>query len=353
MIRVLIVDDSALVRQVLTTLLSADPQLEVVGTAADPFEARDKLRALRPDVMTLDVEMPRMDGLTFLRNVMRAWPTPVVMVSSLTERGADVTMAALEAGAIDFIAKPKLDVARGLEQQAAALIARVKAAARANLGARSGTITAPLPQRPPPLAGRPSERLIALGASTGGTEAVAAVLRALPAEAPGVVIAQHIPPVFSERWAKRLRDTTALEAREAADGDVVMVGHAYVAPGGQHLRLERSARGWVCRLGVDEPVNGHRPSVDVLFDSVARVVGPLAVAALLTGMGTDGALGLRQLRQRGCFTVAQNEASSVVWGMPGEAVRLGAATEVLPLEQIGRRLLEVSREHPGVLRPAG
>ena len=346
MIRVLVVDDSALVRDLLTALLASDPELSVIGTAIDPYDARDKVLALKPDVITLDVEMPKMDGITFLRSLMKRRPTPVVMISTLTERGAEVTMAALAAGAVDFIAKPKFDLAEGLERQAHLLIAKVKAAARANLKA-----IAHLPLPPPaaalahaPLsAARPSERLIAIGASTGGTEAIAEVLRTFPPDAPGVVIAQHIPELFSARWAARLSRTTPLEVAEAIDGAPILTGHAYVAPGGRHLRVVRGVNGWLCKLGDDAQVNGHRPSVEVLFDSVGESVGVRAVAALLTGMGADGSRALLRLRQRGCFTVAQDEATSVVWGLPGEAVRFGAAVEVAPLSRVAERLVSQAR----------
>jgi two-component system chemotaxis response regulator CheB len=347
-IRVLVVDDSALVRELLTALLSGDPELTVVGTAVDPYDARDKVLALSPDVITLDVEMPKMDGITFLRSLMKRKPTPVVMVSTLTERGADVTMAALAAGAVDFIAKPKFDLADGLERQRHMLLAKVKAAARANLKAIAHL---PLPPAPAPtvravVAGaRPSDRLIAIGASTGGTEAVAEVLRTFPPDSPGVVITQHIPEMFSARWAARLSNTTPLEVAEAVDGAPILVGHGYVAPGGRHLRVAKALSGWVCKLGDDAPVNGHRGSVEVLFDSVGEAAGPRAVAALMTGMGVDGSKALLRLRQRGCFTIAQDEASSVVWGMPGEAVRLGGAVEVEPLTRIAARLIaQVRRE---------
>ncbi len=340
-IRVLIVDDSALVRQLLTEILDADPDIEVVGAAADPYIARDKIKQLNPDVLTLDVEMPRMDGLSFLENLMRLRPMPVVMVSSLTEKGADVTMAALELGAIDFVTKPRLDVERGLREYGGELIDKVKAAARARVAcARRHE----LPARTGPIVGtyRTTDRLIAIGASTGGTEAIRAVLQQFPPNAPAVVIAQHIPGGFSRAFAQRLDRESALTVYEASDGQPITPGHAYVAPGGFHLRVERSGARWFCRVGQDEPVNRHRPSVDVLFDSVASAAGKNAVAAILTGMGDDGARGMLALREAGAYTLAQDESSSVVWGMPGSAVRLGAATDVLPLEQVAGRLLERS-----------
>jgi two-component system chemotaxis response regulator CheB len=358
-------------RKLLRALLEADGSIEVVGTAQDPFEAREKIKALNPDVLTLDIEMPKMDGLTFLRNLMRLRPMPVVMVSSLTERGADATLAALELGAVDFVPKPRLDLADGLEALAQVLIEKIKAASVARPSVRrrveggdavtsgagsaatfatlatsaAGTVAALA-------AGRPrrtiteigtTDRLIAMGSSTGGTEAVAEILAGFPADAPAVVIAQHIPEVFSRRWAARLDAGSAIAVAEAADGDQILIGHAYVAPGGRHLRVERSGARYFCRVGDDPPVNRHRPSVDVLFQSVAAEVGPSAVGVILTGMGADGAEGLAEMARRGSPTVAQDRATSVVWGMPGEAVRRGAAEEVLPLAEIGPRLLALAR----------
>ena len=360
-IRVLVVDDSALMRKLLRALLEADGAIEVVGTAQDPFEAREKIKALNPDVLTLDIEMPKMDGLTFLGNLMRLRPMPVVMVSSLTERGADATLAALELGAVDFVPKPRLDLADGLEAMAQVLIDKIKAASIARPSVRRraegggavgigavGAATLADTQA----AGRvrrtiteigTTDRLIAMGSSTGGTEAVAEILAGFPADAPAVVIAQHIPEVFSRRWAARLDAGSAIAVAEAADGDQILIGHAYVAPGGRHLRVERSGARYFCRVGDDPPVNRHRPSVDVLFQSVAAEVGPSAVGVILTGMGADGAEGLAEMARRGSPTVAQDRATSVVWGMPGEAVRRGAAEEVLPLAEIGPWLLALAR----------
>jgi len=340
-IRVLIVDDSALVRQLLTEILESDPGIEVVGTAADPYIARDKIKQLNPDVLTLDVEMPRMDGLSFLQNLMRLRPMPVVMVSSLTEKGADVTMAALELGAIDFVTKPKLEVERGLRDYGMELIEKVKTASKARVAcARRHD----LPKKVDTITGtyRTTDRLIAIGASTGGTEAIRAVLQQFPPNAPAVVIAQHIPGGFSRAFAQRLDRESPLTVFEASDGQPITPGHAYVAPGGFHLRVERSGARWFCRVGQDEPVNRHRPSVEVLFNSVATAAGKNAVAAILTGMGDDGARGMLALRDAGAYTLAQDESTSVVWGMPGSAVKLGAALDVLPLEQIAGRLLERS-----------
>ncbi|WP_449445887.1 protein-glutamate methylesterase/protein-glutamine glutaminase [Thermomonas brevis] len=335
-IRVLIVDDSALVRQVLTELLSADPGIEVVGTAPDPLIAREKIKQLEPDVLTLDVEMPRMDGLTFLQNLMRLRPMPVVMVSSLTEAGAQVTLDALALGAIDFVTKPKLDVQRGLTSYGADLREKIKFAARARV-ARLQPAGAPV--QIGAIKYRTTDRLIAIGASTGGTEAIRAILEQMPADAPATVITQHIPAAFSRPFAERLDRHSKMTVVQAEDNMQLLAGHAYVAPGGLHLRVQRSGARWHCRLGEDDPIRRHRPSVDALFESVAAAAGANASAALLTGMGDDGARGLLALRKAGAATMVQDEASSVVWGMPGAAYTLGAAQQVLPLQEIAGALL--------------
>ncbi|MBS7457266.1 protein-glutamate methylesterase/protein-glutamine glutaminase [Coralloluteibacterium stylophorae] len=341
-VKVLIVDDSALIRQLLSELLSADPAIEVVGTAADPYVARDKIKQLRPDVLTLDVEMPRMDGLKFLENLMRLYPLPVVMVSSLTEAGAEVTLSALALGAVDFVAKPKLDVERGMREYADLLREKVKGAARARPAARTDTPARAMPV----LSGgyRTTDRLIALGASAGGTEALRAVMERMPADAPAVVITQHIPAGFSRPFAERLNRSSAMTICEAEDGQPITPGCGYVAPGGRHLEVVRSGARWLCRLTDADPVNRHRPSVNVLFDSVLAAAGRNAVAGLLTGMGDDGARGLLGLRSAGVHTVVQDEATSVVWGMPGAAWKLGAADEMLPLDRIPERLLRWASE---------
>lgn len=313
----------------------------MVGAASEPFQAREMIKRLAPDVLTLDVEMPRMDGLTFLRNLMRLRPMPVVMVSSLTERSAEVTLEALALGAFDFVTKPALDLARGLADIGREVITKVKAAA--------GSKPRCLVVRPAARAAvaslgavRMTDQLIAIGASTGGTEAIAELLAALPADAPGVVIVQHIPPEFSRRFAERLDRECALSVREARDDDEVLVGHAYIAPGDRHLRIVRSGARWRCRLSDEAAVSGHRPSVDVLFESVAAQAGRNAVGVLLTGMGADGAAGLGAMRAAGAPTIAQDRDTSVVWGMPGEAVKRGAAGEVLPLADIAGRIRTLS-----------
>jgi len=341
-IRVLIIDDSALVRQVLTSILSADHDIDVVGAAPDPYVARDMIKQLAPDVLTLDVEMPRMDGLTFLDNLMRLHPLPTVMVSSLTQRGAEATLEALELGAVDFVAKPKLDVARGLNAYADELIAKVKAAALARPRARiSATANKRIAPRLAP-SYRTTDRLIAIGASAGGTEAIRVVLESMPADAPAIVITQHIPAEFSRPFAERMNRCSAMAVGEAQDGQQIVPGHVYIAPGGRHLRIERSGARWLCRLGDDDPVSRHRPSVDVLFRSATTAAGHNTVAAILTGMGDDGARGLAELHATGAATIAQDEATCVVWGMPGAAVRAGGVDEILPLEKIGPRLIALA-----------
>ncbi|MES2490227.1 MAG: chemotaxis response regulator protein-glutamate methylesterase [Pseudomonadota bacterium] len=338
-IRVLIVDDSALVRQLLTELLSADPQIQVVGTAQDPLVAREKIKELNPDVLTLDVEMPRMDGLTFLENLMRLRPMPVIMVSSLTERGAEVTLQALELGAVDFVTKPKLDVANGLQMYADDLREKIKAAAtvkpRGPALLRSG---GPVPEAPKKKAGprmfRTTDKLIAIGASTGGTEAIKVVLEGMPPDAPAIVITQHIPAAFSRPFAERMNRSCAMSVCEASDGQLILPGHAYIAPGGFHLLVRRDGAKYVCQITDTDPVNRHKPSVDVLFKSVSETAGPNAVGLILTGMGDDGARGLKLMRDAGAHTLCQDEASSVVWGMPGSAHRIGAVEQVLPLSEM-------------------
>jgi len=347
--RVLIIDDSALVRRILTDLLSSDPGLEVVGTASDAYAAREKIKALNPDVLTLDVEMPKMDGLTFLRNLMRLRPMPVVMVSSLTDRGADITLDALALGAVDYLTKPKIDLAATLGHYRDELIAKVKTAATARVRRLVESPSAALPITPkhsadavlpkaPPRQFRTTDRIIAIGASTGGTEAIKEVLMGLPPDTPGVVIAQHIPRAFSSAFATRMNACCQVAVYEAEEGQQVLPGHVYIAPGDQHLLLVRDGARYICRLDDGPPVNRHKPSVDVLFRSVAQQAGSNAIGAILTGMGKDGAAGLKEMRDAGCATIAQDEASSVVWGMPGAAVEAGAAGQVLPLSAISGQL---------------
>jgi two-component system chemotaxis response regulator CheB len=347
-IGVLIVDDSALVRRMLTEMLSSDPGITVLGTANDAYDAREKIKALNPDVLTLDVEMPRMDGLTFLRNLMRLRPMPVVMVSSLTEKGAEVTLDALSIGAVDYLSKPKIDLAATLADYKDELIGKIKTAASARVRAStaSGSVAAEivLAKRAPQRHLRTTERIIAIGASTGGTEAIKEVLMRLPPDTPGIVITQHIPKLFSGAFARRMDSCCQVSVCEAEDGQQVLRGHAYIAPGDMHLSLVRDGARYVCRLDDGAPVNRHKPSVDFLFHSVAQTAGRNAIGVILTGMGKDGALGLKEMRDAGSRTIAQDEATSIVWGMPGEAVAVGAATEVLPLGEICSRVLALADE---------
>lgn len=360
-IKLLIVDDSALVRKLLSEILSKDHDIEIVGTAVDPYAARDKIKQLNPDVITLDVEMPRMDGLTFLENLMRLRPMPVVMVSSLTQKGADVTLRALELGAIDFVAKPVVDVAGSLEKYADELIAKVKMAASARVSVRTGS--APVRHAPmhiderrsadavlPAVSGRrvlrTTERIIAIGASTGGTEAIREVLAMLPPDAPAIVISQHIPAAFSKPFAERVNRSSAMSVCEAQDGQYILPGHVYIAPGDRHLLVERDGARYRCKLNDGPHVNRHRPSVDVMFRSVAQNVGPNATGVILTGMGDDGARGMKEMLEAGARTIAQDEASSVVWGMPGAAAKLGAAEYVLPLQRIPDQILHLVADGP-------
>jgi two-component system chemotaxis response regulator CheB len=350
-IRVLVVDDSAMVRQILSELLATDPGIEVVGTASDAHAAREKIKALNPDVLTLDVEMPKMDGITFLRNLMRLRPMPVVMVSSLTERGADVTLDALSCGAVDFLAKPKLDVAATLRDYAGELIEKVRTASRARVRAFdpsrvtvASSTTAVVPSLNLSAARhlRTTDRIIAMGASTGGTEAIKEVLATLAPDTPGILIAQHIPKSFSGPFARRMNSSCAMTVIEAADGQQVLPGHVYIAPGDRHLLLARDGARYVCRLDNGEAVNRHKPSVDVLFRSVAQNAGRNAIGVLLTGMGKDGARGLKEMREAGSCTIAQDEATSVVWGMPGEAIALDAAEHVLALADMAGSIRSLS-----------
>jgi two-component system chemotaxis response regulator CheB len=350
-IRVLVVDDSALVRRILTDLLSDAPGIEVVGVANDAFMAREKIKALAPDVLTLDVEMPKMDGVTFLRNLMRLRPMPVVMVSSLTEHGADITLEALEVGAVDYLPKPKIDLAATLADYREELLAKIRMASQARVRRyqeRAPVVVVPSLTTDAILAPRPAaqlrttDRIIAIGASTGGTEAIKDVLMGMPADTPGIVITQHIPKAFSTAFAKRMNSVCQMTVCEAEDGQQVLPGHVYIAPGDQHLLLVRSGARYVCKLDQGPPVNRHKPSVDVLFRSVAQQAGRNAIGVILTGMGKDGALGLKEMREAGSPTIAQDEATSVVWGMPGAAVEAGAAEEVLPLPQVAARIRGIS-----------
>jgi len=354
--RVVVVDDSALVRSLLSAIINRQTDMECVGTAADPLIAREMIRTLNPDVITLDVEMPRMDGIDFLGKLMRLRPTPVVMVSTLTERGADVTLRALELGAIDFVAKPKVGVADGLRLLADDITDKVRVASKAHMRrptAASAAATAKpgdKPNAPVAAIGRLStEKIVFIGASTGGTEATKEVLVNLPADCPAVLITQHMPAGFTKSYAARLDGLCRIRVAEARDGERILPGHAYIAPGGvAHLSVERSGANYIARVVEGETVNRHRPSVEVLFKSAARVVGPNAVGIMLTGMGADGASAMKEMRDAGSHNLVQDEASCVVFGMPKEAIAAGAANEVLPLTQIAPRLIERLRSTAGM-----
>ncbi|CAA0091178.1 Chemotaxis response regulator protein-glutamate methylesterase [Zhongshania aliphaticivorans] len=352
-IKVLVIDDSALMRHVLSEILSSDSGIDVIGVASDPYDAREKIKRLNPDVLTLDVEMPKMDGLQFLKNLMRLRPMPVVMVSSLTQRNAAVTLEALALGAVDFVSKPEIDIASKLKEYASEIIEKVKVARLATvtqlvddgaiLGRKHSTSILSV-AKTSNLHFKTTDQIIAIGASTGGTEAIREVLERLPIDTPGTVIVQHIPGMFSGPFAERMNKCSAMTVCEAQDGQRVLHGHAYIAPGDSHLSLRRDGARYYCVLSDHDPVNRHRPSVDVLFNSVAQYVGKNAVGVILTGMGKDGAAGLKAMREAGANTVVQDEASSVVWGMPGAAVALNAADEVLSLTKIPNKIMALYQE---------
>lgn len=358
-IKVLIVDDSASVRQTLVSILESDPGIEIMGTASDPFVAARRIQNEVPDVITLDVEMPRMDGITFLRKIMAQRPVPVVMCSSLTEEGSETLMQALEAGAVDVILKPKMDVTGFLQDSKTQICDVVKAASRARLkhlpaGSNSlrqrprgpekklsadAMLSAPSGRA----MARTTEAVVCIGASTGGTESLRVILEALPADSPGIAIVQHMPEKFTEAFARRLDGLCEIEVKEAADGDSVLRGRALIAPGGKHMLLQRSGARYYVTVKDGPLVSRHRPSVDVLFRSAARFAGGNAVGIIMTGMGDDGAKGLSEMKQAGAYTVAQDEATSVVFGMPKEAIALGAAEKILPLDLMAAEIVRTGR----------
>jgi two-component system chemotaxis response regulator CheB len=359
-VRVLVVDDSALIRSLLTEILSSDPGIKVVAAVADPYIAREKIKELNPDVMTLDVEMPKMDGISFLERLMRLRPMRVVMISSLTLRGAETTLKALELGAVDFI--HKADLSGDLENYSEEIIQKVKSAARVDLDiilkriknnpalidGRVRPTMSPACQatevlRKPILTGASQidQEIIAIGASTGGTEAIRDVILGMPEDCPAILVTQHIPAIFSASFAARLNSLSALTITEAQAGQTIEPGHVYIAPGGKHLLLEGDARRLYCKLDDGQRVNRHKPSVDVLFRSVATVAGKRAIGVILTGMGADGARGMEEMLQSGAHTIAQDENTSVVWGMPGEAVKRGAAEYILPLGKISNQITKL------------
>lgn len=339
-IKVLIVDDSALIRSVMSEIVNSQPDMEVVATAPDPLVARELIKRHNPDVLTLDVEMPKMDGLDFLEKLMRLRPMPVLMVSSLTERGSEITMRALELGAVDFVTKPKISIQTGMREYTELIADKIRAAARARIK-RMVPGASPAPQlsalRSPLVS---SEKLIIIGASTGGTEAIREFLMQMPSDCPGILIAQHMPEGFTSSFAKRLDSLCKISVTESQGNERVLPGHAYIAPGHSHLLLTRSGANYMTKIEQSPPVNRHRPSVDVLFRSVAEAAGKNAVGVILTGMGKDGAAGMLDMRNAGAHNFAQDEASCVVFGMPREAIALGAAHEVGSLQALPRMVLE-------------
>lgn len=348
-IKVLIVDDSALVRKILTEIFNKANGIEVVGVAADPYIARTKIKELNPDVLTLDVEMPKMDGLTFLSNLMRLRPMPVVMVSSLTEQGADVTLQALDLGAVDFVTKPKIDLAHTMSDYADEIVEKVRVAAKANvrqfkepvrLQVEAKQSADAIIQKGSTRKFKTTDKIVAIGASTGGTEAIKELLLRMPVNCPGIVITQHIPEGFSKKFAQRMDNTLPHKVYEAEDGQQIIPGHIYIAPGDKHLMVERSGARYICKLNDGPRVNRHKPSVDVLFRSVAQNVGPNAIGVILTGMGDDGAAGLKEMHENGAKTIAQDEKTSVVWGMPAVAIKLGGVDDVLGLPRIAERIVD-------------
>lgn len=347
-IRVVVVDDSALMRKMLTSILNDDPGIEVVGAAPDPLCARQMIRDLNPDVVTLDVEMPKMDGLTFLEKIMTLRPMPVIMVSSLTQKGTETTMRALERGAVDFVAKPMHSAADGLGSLKADLIPKVKAAADARVIAATAKQARPAPSRS--LQKRGTVDLIAIGASTGGVVAVQAILASLQPTCPGVLITQHMPPTFTKSFAARLNQNSAITVVEARDGESIKPGHAYVAPGSHHLEVSRHPQGFRCRLKDGPLVSGHRPSVDVLFQSMARSAGQNSIGVILTGMGRDGAEGLLDMHKAGATTFGQDRTSCVVYGMPRAANEIGAVGAELSLDDLAKELSSAGRVAEGALR---
>ncbi|MBY4898432.1 chemotaxis response regulator protein-glutamate methylesterase [Cupriavidus sp. AU9028] len=339
-IKVLCVDDSALIRSLMTEIINSHPDMEVVATAPDPLVARDLIKRHNPDVLTLDVEMPRMDGLDFLERLMRLRPMPVLMVSSLTERGSEITMRALELGAVDFVTKPKLGIRDGLIEYSDTIADKLRAASRARVRAAAAPGAEPPPAAPmlrSPLLS--TEKLIIVGASTGGTEAIKEFLMPLPPDSPAVMIVQHMPAGFTKSFAHRLDGLCRIKVKEAEHGERVLPGHAYIAPGDQHLLLARSGANYVAHLSQDGPVNRHRPSVDVLFDSAALHAGKNAIGVILTGMGRDGARGMMRMREAGAYNLAQDEQSCIVFGMPKEAIAAGGVHEVVPLQAMSQRVM--------------
>ena len=350
-ITAVVVDDSALMRQMLSGMLNSDPAIQVLGTAADPVAARALIKSTNPDVITLDIEMPKMDGLAFLEKIMTLRPTPVLMISSLTQNGADATIHALELGAVDFVAKPTSDLQGGMTAKRDEIVRKVKAAARAKLRPASPSPAGKAKARTARRLYRSTERVILIGASTGGVNAVRDIVCALPADCPAVLVTQHMPAGFTRSFAERLDRDTVVSVAEARHGQRAVPGHVLIAPGNQHLELSRSGANYTCRLTEAPPVSGHRPSVDVLFRSAAKYAGLNAVGVILTGMGRDGAAGLLELRRSGARTLGQDEASSVVYGMPKAAWEIGAVERQLPLSRMVDAVLDLcAQEKVGEVR---
>jgi len=341
-IRVLVVDDSALIRSLLTEIINSQPDMEVVGAAPDPLIARDMIKQLNPDVLTLDVEMPKMDGLDFLEKLMRLRPMPVVMVSTLTERGSEITMRALELGATDFVTKPKMSISDGMREYTDVIADKIRAASQAKIAALPRQAAAHGGSAAPALLRNPlisSEKLLIIGASTGGTEAIKAFLLQMPSDCPGILITQHMPAGFTKSFANRLDSLCKISVKEAEGGERILPGHAYIAPGDKHLLLARSGANYVTQLSDEPPVNRHKPSVDVLFDSAAECAGRNVLGVILTGMGKDGAVGMAHMKDAGAYNFAQNEESCVVYGMPKEAVAHGGVHEVAHLNDLPKLVL--------------
>ena len=346
--KVLVIDDSALIRSLLTEMINQQKDLEVVGAAPDPLIAREMIKQLNPDVLTLDVEMPKMDGLDFLEKLMRLRPMPVLMVSTLTERGSEITLRALELGATDFVTKPKTAITEGMREYSSIIADKIRTAAKAKIAclqrsAKPAAQSETLGMLKNPLIS--SEKLIIIGASTGGTEAIKSFLLQMPSDCPGILITQHMPAGFTKSFANRLDSLCKISVKEAVDGERVLPGHAYIAPGDKHLLLARSGANYITKLSDAEPVNRHKPSVDVLFDSAATNAGKNAIGVILTGMGKDGAAGMARMKKAGAFNYAQNEESCVVYGMPREAVAHGGVDEVAHLTELPKLVLTYLTEN--------
>jgi two-component system, chemotaxis family, protein-glutamate methylesterase/glutaminase len=336
-IRVLVIDDSAVVRKLISGIFEKADGIELAGTALDPFIAAEKIKVLHPDVITLDIEMPRMDGLTFLSKLMVSWPLPVIMVSSLTDAGTKATIKAMQSGAVDFVLKPSLDDGNDRwELFGRDLVEKIRIAARVHIARKQNKPEIPInPQAVKHSDGmRPSVSLIAIGASTGGTEVITRILCAMNTNVPGIVVTQHMPPKFTEAFAQRIDSMAAIRVKEAANGDRIYDGCAYIAPGGTQMLVRHDSCGFLIEVNDDPPVNRHKPSVDVLFNSVTQSAGSKSIGIILTGMGADGASGLLSMKESGAYTIAQDEQSSIVFGMPREAINMGAADKVMNIEEI-------------------